>query len=183
MLYSTSGKGPPYNSPFPCRKNLHPPTVCARAMMMNSTNVILSPIGLIHTPFDTTAGTPIQSSRSNAEGWVEVFSEFAAGLLGIETFSHIYLIYHLHRAEQVHLLVQPFLDDREHGVFATRHPFRPNHIGISIVRLISRQNNRLSILGVDMLYQSPLLDIKPYVPDFDHRDTVRSGWYENRSKP
>lgn len=183
MLYSTSRKEPPHNDPSSFRKTYYHPTIRAQSTMMNSINVVLSPIGLIHTPFQTTAETPIQSSRSNAEGWVEVFPEFAAGLLDIEAFSHIYLIYHLHRAEQVHLLVQPFLDDREHGVFATRHPFRPNHIGISIVRLISRQNNRLSISGVDMLDQSPLLDIKPYVPDFDQRDTVRSGWYENRSKP
>jgi len=146
-------------------------------------NIVLTPVGLIPTPFDTASETPIQSSRSNTEGWVEVFPEFAEGLQGIEAFSHLYLIYHLHRADQVCLLVKPFLDDRIRGVFSTRHPFRPNHIGISIVRLISRQDNRLTILGVDMLDQSPLLDIKPYVPDFDHRDSVRSGWYEHRSRP
>ncbi len=145
-------------------------------------DIVLTPLGLIHTPFHTTSETPIQSSRSNAEGWVEVFPEFTEGLQDIEAFSHLYLIYHLHRAESVHLLVEPFLDDRKHGVFATRHPFRPNHMGISIVQLLSRDGNCLHVLGVDMLDQSPLLDIKPYVPDFDHRDPVRSGWYEYRSR-
>lgn len=145
-------------------------------------NIVLTPIGLIHTPFKTPPETPIQSSRSHAEGKVEVFPEFVEGLRDIEAFTHLYLIYHLHQADQVHLWVEPFLDDQKHGIFATRHPSRPNHIGISIVQLISRQDNYLFICGVDMFDQSPLLDIKPYVPDFDLREKVRSGWYENRSK-
>jgi tRNA-Thr(GGU) m(6)t(6)A37 methyltransferase TsaA len=145
-------------------------------------SIIVTPIGLIHTPFHAPAETPIQASRSNTEGWIEVFPEFVEGLQDIEAFSHLHLLYHLHQADQVHLLVEPFLDDRKHGVFATRHPFRPNHIGISIVELVSRLGNRLNIVGVDMLDQTPLLDIKPYVPDFDQRSAGRSGWYENRSK-
>jgi len=145
-------------------------------------NIVLTPIGLIHTPFQNPSGMPIPSSRSNAEGWVEVFPEFAEGLQDIEAFSHLFLIYHLHQAEQVDLLVEPFLDDRKHGIFATRHPFRPNHMGISIVQLLSREENRLYVSGVDMLDQTPLLDIKPYVPDFDQRNSVRSGWYEHRSR-
>ncbi len=146
-------------------------------------DIVLTSIGLIHTPFRIPDETPIQSSRSNTEGWIEVFPEFSQGLQGVEDFSHLYLIYHLHQAEQVRLLVEPFLDDRQHGIFATRHPFRPNHIGISIVQLISRQDNRLNIAGADMLDQTPLLDIKPYVPDFDERVKVRAGWYERRAKP
>jgi tRNA (adenine37-N6)-methyltransferase len=146
-------------------------------------DILLTSIGLIHTPFTTPAGTPIQSSRSDTGGWVEVFPEFVQGLQDIEAFSHLYLVYYLHQTDQVDLLVEPFLDDRQHGVFATRHPFRPNHIGISIVQLISRQKNRLDIAGVDMFDQTPLLDIKPYVPDFDQRNHVRSGWYERRAKP
>jgi tRNA (adenine37-N6)-methyltransferase len=146
-------------------------------------NILLAPIGLIHTPFKIPTETPIQSSRSDTEGWVEVFPEFAQGLQGVEEFSHLFLIYHLHLADQVHLLVEPFLDNQQHGVFATRHPCRPNHIGISIVQIISRRDNCLNIIGVDMLDQTPLLDIKPYVPDFDARDGVRAGWYEHRAKP
>lgn len=145
-------------------------------------NIVLSSIGLIHTPFTTAKETPIQSSRSTAEGWVEVFPEYVEGLQDIEAFSHLYLIYHLHQTDQVHLLVEPFLDDQKHGIFATRHPFRPNHIGISTIKLMSRQENRLHVFGVDMLDQSPLLDIKPFVPDFDYRDEVRAGWYEHRSR-
>jgi tRNA (adenine37-N6)-methyltransferase len=144
--------------------------------------IIHQAIGLIHTPFTTVQETPIQSSRSKTEGWIELLPEYAIGLQDIEAFSHLYLIYQLHQTDQVKLLVEPFLDNREHGIFATRHPFRPNHIGISIVHLKSRNNNHLSILGVDMIDQTPLLDIKPYVPDFDHRDGVRSGWYEQRSR-
>ncbi len=145
--------------------------------------ISISPIGIIHTPFHSPAQTPIQSSRSQAEGWLEVFPEFAPGLQDIEAFSHLILLYNLHQTDRVELLVEPFLDDQRHGVFATRHPFRPNHIGISIVELLARQQNRLHIAGADMLDGTPLLDIKPYVPDFDHRDAVRVGWYEKRSKP
>jgi tRNA-Thr(GGU) m(6)t(6)A37 methyltransferase TsaA len=145
-------------------------------------DILLKPIGLIHTPFTAPLGTPIQSSRSEIAGWVEVFPEFEEGLQDIEAFSHLYLIYNLHQAGQVDLLVEPFLDDQKHGVFATRHPFRPNHIGISIVQLVSRKGNRLDFSGADMFDQTPLLDIKPYVPDFDQRASVRAGWYERRSK-
>jgi tRNA-Thr(GGU) m(6)t(6)A37 methyltransferase TsaA len=145
-------------------------------------DIVLRPIGQIHTPFFSPSETPIQSSRSKAEGWVEVFPEFSEGLQDIEAFSHLYLIYQLHKTDQVQLLVEPFLDDRTHGIFATRHPFRPNHVGISIVQLISREDNRLNVLAVDMLDQTPLIDIKPYVPDFDHRSADRSGWYEHRSR-
>lgn len=144
--------------------------------------ILLTPIGLIHTPFRTPSETPIQASRSNDEGWVEVFPEFVPGLQDIEAFSHLYLLYQLHRASEVRLLVEPFLDDRQHGIFATRHPFRPNHIGISIVRLVSRQDHILKISGVDMFDGSPLLDIKPYFPEFDDRRGARAGWYEHRSK-
>lgn len=143
----------------------------------------LSPIGLIHTPFHSPAETPIQSSRSQAEGWVEVFPKYAPGLEDIKAFSYLILLYNLHQTNRVELLVEPFLDDQRHGVFATRHPFRPNHIGISIVQLLERQQNWLRIAGADMLDETPLLDIKPYVPDFDHRDAVCVGWYEKRSKP
>ena len=145
-------------------------------------NIILTPIGLIHTPFNTPSETPIQSVRSQTQGWIEVYPDFVDGLRDIDAFSHLFLIYHLHRAAPAQLLVEPFLDDKEHGVFATRHPFRPNHIGISVVQLTAREENRLTVMGVDMLDLTPLLDIKPYVPDFDHRDNVRSGWYEQRSK-
>ncbi len=145
-------------------------------------DIHLRAIGLIHSPFSDPVSTPIQSARSQATGWVEVFPEYAAGLQDIEAFSHLYLLYFLHEATKTQLTVEPFLDNQEHGVFATRHPFRPNHIGLSIVQFISRQENRLNISGVDMFDETPLLDIKPYVPDFDRRENVRAGWYEHRAR-
>jgi tRNA-Thr(GGU) m(6)t(6)A37 methyltransferase TsaA len=146
--------------------------------------IIFEAIGLIHTPFQDTANTPIQSSRSDANGIVEIFPEYIDGLEGVEEFSHIILIYAFHRAPaQVQLKVKPFLDDRLHGVFATRYPNRPNPLGISVVQLVNRKENKLEILGADMLDGTPLLDIKPYVPDFDIHSVSKIGWYANRAHP
>ena len=141
----------------------------------------MHPIGIIHTPFVDPHGTPIQSARSLAIGRINIEPDFADGLLDLEGFSHIHLLYAFRRSTGFVLQVRPFLDDREHGVFATRYPSRPNPIGISLVRLLRRQLNVLTVEGVDMLDGTPLLDIKPYVPEFDVRTNVRAGWYETRS--
>ena len=143
---------------------------------------IMKPIGIIHSPFLEKKQTPIQTTRSDTTGSVEVFPEFADGLRDLEGFSHIILLYVFHQSDKYTLLVTPFLDDKQHGLFTTRYPCRPNPIGISIVRLLSGQNNILSIHGVDVLEGTPLLDIKPYVPDFDVRTEVKTGWYAERSK-
>ena len=145
-------------------------------------DIVMRPIGVIHSPFSALQGVPIQASRSEAQGIVELYPEFEAGLADIEGFSHIHLLYALHKSSGYSLWVRPFLDDRERGLFATRHPRRPNPLGISIVRLISRKENRLNVQGLDILDQTPLLDIKPYLPEFDIRNDVRSGWYTTRSK-
>jgi tRNA (adenine37-N6)-methyltransferase len=142
----------------------------------------MHPIGVIHSPFTEKDKTPIQASRSQTVGQVEIYPEFADGLKDIEGLSHIYLLYAFHESSGYDLQVKPFLDDQKHGIFATRYPYRPNPIGLSIVRLLSRLENTLTIEGVDVLDGTPLLDIKPYVPDFDHRAEVRAGWYEMRSK-
>lgn len=142
----------------------------------------MHPIGVIHSPFTQKDITPIQASRSQAIGLVELYPEFADGLKDIEDLSHIHLLYVFHESSGYTLQVKPFLDDQEHGIFATRYPCRPNPIGISTVRLVSRQYNLLTIEGVDVLDGTPLLDIKPYVPDFDLRTDVRVGWYGTRSK-
>jgi len=140
-------------------------------------------IGVIHSPFTEKEMTPIQVVRSQAIGLVEVFPEFADGLKDLEHLSHIHLLYVFHESIGYRLRVKPFLDDKEHGIFATRYPCRPNQIGLSTVRLVSRQENILTIEGVDVLDGTPLLDIKPFVPDFDLRtEGVRAGWYETRSK-
>ena len=147
------------------------------------TEFIVHPIGVIHSPFIKKEQTPIQSVRSHAVGQVDVYLEYADGLKDIENLSHIHLLYAFHESSGFALHVKPFLDDQEHGIFATRYPYRPNPIGISIVRLLSRKENMLTIEGVDVLDGTPLLDIKPYIPDFDIRtEDVRVGWYETRSK-
>jgi tRNA (adenine37-N6)-methyltransferase len=145
--------------------------------------IVMRPIGVIHSPFTDKETTPIQVVRSQEIGWVEIYPEFADGLKDIEELSHIHLLYLFHQSSGYKLQVKPFLDDREHGIFATRYPSRPNQIGLSTVRLLFRQENRLTIAGVDVLDLTPLLDIKPYVPDFDIRtEDVRVGWYETRSR-
>jgi tRNA-Thr(GGU) m(6)t(6)A37 methyltransferase TsaA len=143
---------------------------------------IMQSIGVIHSPFTEKDKTPIQASRSQAVGQVEVYPEFVDGLKDIEALSHIYVLYAFHKSQGYKLQVQPFLDNREHGIFATRYPYRPNPIGLSIVKLLSRDGNTLTVEGIDVLDGTPLLDIKPYVPDFDLRTDVRVGWYETRSK-
>jgi tRNA-Thr(GGU) m(6)t(6)A37 methyltransferase TsaA len=137
------------------------------------------PIGLVHTPFKDIEGMPIQpSGAAQIQGSVEIFPEFADGLQDIEGFSHLILLYHFHRAEAPKLLVTPFLDSRPHGIFATRAPTRPNPIGLSIVRLLQREGNILQIENVDLLDGTPVLDIKPYVPEFDQHPADRIGWLE-----
>jgi tRNA-Thr(GGU) m(6)t(6)A37 methyltransferase TsaA len=142
----------------------------------------MRPIGIIHSPFTEKDKTPFQASRSQAVGVVEIYPEFADGLKDIEALSHIYLLYVFHESSGYALQIKPFLDNQEHGLFATRYPCRPNPIGLSIVKLLSRKENTLTIEGIDTLDGTPLLDIKPYVPDFDLRTEVRVGWYETRSK-
>jgi tRNA-Thr(GGU) m(6)t(6)A37 methyltransferase TsaA len=110
-----------------------------------------------------------------------VYTEYAEGLQDVEGLSHVILLYVFHRSSGYALHVKPFLDDRQRGLFATRHPCRPNPIGLSIVRLVSIHDHILEIEGVDMLDGTPLLDIKPYVPEFDVRTDVRTGWYAARS--
>jgi tRNA-Thr(GGU) m(6)t(6)A37 methyltransferase TsaA len=142
----------------------------------------LRPIGFIYSPFTQKAETPIQSVRSHAIGRVEVDPEFSEGLNDIDGFSHIILLYIFHESDGYELQVKPFLDNELHGLFSTRYPYRPNPIGLSVVRLLKREGNILEIEGVDVLDGTPLLDIKPYVADFDIRQDTRSGWYETRGK-
>jgi len=137
---------------------------------------ILQPIGVIHTPFASPSEVPIQAARSAAVGRVEVYPEYAAGLVDLDGFSHIILVYWFHRASDFSLTVQPFLDDQPHGLFATRYPARPNPIGLSVVELVAVEDCTLQVRGVDVLDGTPLLDIKPFVPQFDHREGARVGW-------
>jgi tRNA-Thr(GGU) m(6)t(6)A37 methyltransferase TsaA len=143
--------------------------------------IMMKAIGVIHTPLIEKIDAPIQSSRSDIAGTVEVFPQYIEGLDGIEGFSHIHLLWVFHLSERkFSLKVQPFLDDQLHGIFTTRHPCRPNPLGLSVVRLIERQGNFLSFKGADMIDGTPLLDIKPYIPEFDIFAVEKTGWYQNR---
>jgi len=135
------------------------------------------PIGVIRSPFKTLDGMPIQPAGARrVKGRVEVEPAFAAGLKDLDGFSHIMLVYHLHKSKGYRLEVTPYLDTEPRGLFATRAPKRPNPIGISVVRLIGVKGNVLEIDGVDVLDRTPLLDIKPFVPEFDKPEKVRTGW-------
>ena len=139
----------------------------------------LKPIGVIHSPFREATGTPIQPrAGEGVEGWVEVFDEFVPGLKDLGGFERIWLVYWFHRVAsgQTHFRITPYLDKKSRGIFATRAPVRPNLIGISAVRLFGVRRNRLRIGDVDILDGTPLLDIKPYIPQFDCFEVVRSGW-------
>lgn len=137
----------------------------------------IEPIGVIHTPFATKEDCPIQPHYSaQTLGRVELFEAYKAGLKDITDFSHIYLIYLFDRAGEIKMVRPTFLDDTPHGIYASRHPCRPNGIGLSIVTLMGREDRFLTVAGVDMLNQTPLLDIKPYVPKFDAFPTASEGW-------
>jgi tRNA-Thr(GGU) m(6)t(6)A37 methyltransferase TsaA len=127
-----------------------------------------------------TRETPIQSAAAvGIDGSVEVFPEYTPALKDLEGFSHIILLYHFHLSSGYSPSVKPFMDSEFRGLFSTRSPRRPNPIGLSVVRLVGIEKNILSIQDVDIVDGTPLLDIKPYVPDFDIRKVQRFGWLEN----
>ncbi len=139
-------------------------------------------IGVIHTPFTTKEGMPIQPTGAEGiKGTVELNQELADGLLDLSGFSHIYLVYCFHQSEGFDLQVTPFLDTTPHGVFATRAPRRPNSIGLSVVKLVKVRGNILEIENVDILDSTPLLDIKPYIPAFDIYQASKCGWMDNNT--
>ena len=139
--------------------------------------ICYEPIGFIRTPFTQPEGMPIQSAdASGVRGRVELLPEFSEGLNDLDGFSHIILLYCFHRSAETCLTVTPFLDSRPRGLFATRAPTRPNPIGLSVVKLVSVDRNILQVTHVDMLDDTPLLDIKPYVPQFDCWKAPRVGW-------
>ncbi len=139
--------------------------------------VTYSPIGIIRSPFKEAKGTPVQPiSAKGMRGRVEIHEHLVGGLKDLEGFYHVILIYHFHLSNGYSLEVEPFLDKDPHGVFATRAPKRPNSIGISVVRLLRIKGPVLEIEDVDVLDGTPLLDIKPYVPEFDWRPADRIGW-------
>jgi len=140
-------------------------------------------IGIIHTPFKEPAAMPIQpAGAKGVKGTVTVFENFQPGLQDLDGFSHIILLYCFHRSRGCQLKVVPFMDSVQHGIFATRAPKRPNPLGFSIVQLERVAKGVLHVRNVDMLDNTPLLDIKPYVPQFDRQTVVKTGWLEKITK-
>jgi len=147
------------------------------------TEITFKPIGTIHTPHLSREGMPIQPlSASGVKARVELKPEYVEGLRDLESFSHVILIYHLHQSEGFELDVKPFMDDKTHGLFATRAPRRPNAIGMSTVKLLSIEGNVLHVEDVDILDGTPLLDIKPFFSKFDNRPEAVSGWLDETWK-
>jgi tRNA-Thr(GGU) m(6)t(6)A37 methyltransferase TsaA len=138
-------------------------------------------IGTIYSPFENKEGMPIQAISANGiKGKIEINKDLEEGLYGLDGFSHILLIYSFHKSEGFDLKTKPFLSNKFFGVFATRAPKRPNAIGISVVKMLRINNNIIEIENVDVLNGTPLLDIKPYVPEFDIHKAEKIGWLENK---
>ena len=142
--------------------------------------ITMHPIGVVHSPYKEAKGTPIQGALGdkNAEAWIELKEEYAKGLTDLDGFSHAILLYHFHLSDRVEIIGKPYLEEQEHGIFAMRSPHRPNHIGLSIVRIKKIEGNRLYFTEVDVLDGTPVLDIKPYVKQFDSREDAVSGWID-----
>jgi tRNA-Thr(GGU) m(6)t(6)A37 methyltransferase TsaA len=140
--------------------------------------VAYRPIGIMRTPFTCVRGMPIQPVGAiGVIGRLTVFPEFQEGLRDLDGFSHVILLYHLHKIEGHCLTVRPFLGDSDHGIFATRSPRRPNPIGLSVLKVRLVTDAYVELENVDILDETPVLDIKPYVPDFDVWDADRCGWF------
>ncbi len=151
--------------------------------MTERTTITLTPIGVIRSPHLSPAGTPIQPAYAEqCVGQVVVDPPFAAALADLEAFERVWLIYWLDRAGPFKPSVIPYRDTREHGLFATRSPCRPNAIGLSVVHLVGRESNVLHVRGLDILDGTPLLDLKPYVPEFDAHPSSRAGWLDDRQQ-
>jgi tRNA-Thr(GGU) m(6)t(6)A37 methyltransferase TsaA len=145
-------------------------------------HIAYTPIGYFNTPFTDIKGMPIQPiGAEHVEGTIEVLPEFCAGLKDLEGFSHVYVLYHLHKIVGYDLMVKPFLDTHRHGIFATRSPKRPNPIGLSVMRLKKVTDSSVILGCVDVLDRTPVIDIQPYVADFDRCDANRFGWFEGKS--
>ena len=141
----------------------------------------LESIGEIQTEFSEIEGMPIQPTGAKGiKGKVIIKDKFAEGLKDLEGFSHIHLIYILHKVDSYNLQVKPFMDNTYHGIFATRSPKRPNRIGMSVCKLNKIEKNIIHIENVDILNKTPLIDIKPYVPQLyeDTIDELKIGWFE-----
>jgi len=142
--------------------------------------ISVTPIGVVHSPYQTPDGMPIQAAFSEAVGTLEIYADYVEGLRDLAGFDYLILLYRFHLALKEPLRVKPFLDDEPRGVFATRAPTRPNRIGLSVVRLLGIRGNVLDIGNIDIISGTPVIDIKPYVPAFDSRTGCRVGWFAGK---
>ena len=145
--------------------------------------IIMHPIGIIHSPYKENGDIPIQGIfKREVKAWVELKDRYVSGLKDLDKFSHAIIIYYFHKSQREEIEGKPFLEQDKHGIFAIRSPHRPNHIGLSIVKIKSVKGNRMYFTEVDVLDGTPLLDIKPYIKYFDGRDNVVSGWLDKHFK-
>jgi len=141
--------------------------------------ITMTPIGIIRSPYKQVKDIPIQGKfKPEVKAYIELKDEYVPGLKDLEGFSHAIIIYYFHRSQKEEVMGKPFLEDKEHGIFAIRSPHRPNHIGLSVVKVEKIKGNKLHFSEVDVLDKTPVLDIKPYVKHFDVRDNAVSGWLE-----
>ncbi len=139
--------------------------------------ITINPIGIIRSPYREPKDIPIQGLfKEDVEAWVELYEKYETGLKDLDEFSHAMLIYYFHKSTEEKLISKPFLEDVEHGIFAIRSPNRPNHIGVTIVKINKIEKNRIYFSHVDMLDNTPVLDIKPLVKYFDSYEKIKSGW-------
>jgi tRNA-Thr(GGU) m(6)t(6)A37 methyltransferase TsaA len=145
--------------------------------------IIIHPIGIIHSPYKTSKDIPIQGTfKKETEAWIELKDKYIGGLKDLDKFSHAIIIYYFHKSQREQVQGKPFLEQDKHGIFAIRSPHRPNHLGFSIVKIKSIKENKMYFTEVDVLDGTPLLDIKPYIKYFDSRNNVVSGWLDKHFK-
>ena len=145
--------------------------------------IIMKPIGTIHSPFKFGDAMPVQSVEGrDIEGYIEMLPEYIDGLKDLDGFSHIVLLFHIHLNKKVKMQTRPFMDNVYRGIFATRSPSRPNHIGMSVVRLDRVEGNSVYIRDLDIVDGTPLLDIKPYIKVINEDDEMKLGWFEKHKK-
>ena len=148
--------------------------------MRKGRSLELKPIGIIHSPYKNRADALYRGHRSRRISLIEVFEQFEEGLQDIEGFSHIVVIYWFHRSRGYRLLVKTPWDDIPHGLFSTRSPHRPCPLGLTVVKLVARKKNILKVKGLDAIDGTPLLDIKPYIPQVDAESAVKLGWLKGK---
>jgi len=145
--------------------------------------ITIQPIGIVHSPYKEDSKTPAQGIfKPDTQAVIELDENFAAGLKDLDGFSHAIILYHFHQSQKQVIQGAPLLESDSHGIFAIRSPYRPNHIGMSIVKIQKIQGNKLFFTEVDILDNTPVIDIKPYVKYFDRRENTTAGWLEKHFK-